>query len=388
MGLQYISTMTARKLPWLIAIMLLISGMLAAPAAQARVKLVALPDRADTFVRMDNPTATLIEEERVLTLQQGLNHIDFSWKGVSIDPDSIRLTPLTHPGEVVLLNVSYPPEEAALVWEINSKGAWEEKVRITYLLSYIDRIIAYKLVAAQDETKADFRNFLVLRNFSGEDFEKANFLMDYGEGVVGGLLHEETKQLLYLQKDQLPVTKVWTFDSALLPWDPEEVQGNVGIPVTYHIKNAKENSLGEYTLWGGKVRVFQNDGHGGTIILGEDNIDLVPVGEEMKVQIGDSRDLVVTQRKMSEKKINVRRNKDSDVIMYDSEEVITAKAENFKDQPAVLTIIQHIPGQWDMKDCNLPYERKDLETLEFQVKLPARGQQELTMHYYRRNIRP
>ena len=388
MGLHCIMTTTKRKLPLILAAVLLITGLLAAPAAQARVKLVALPDRGETFIRMDNPNSTLIEEERVLTLQQGVNHIDFSWKGVSIDPDSIRLTPLSHPQDVVLLNVSYPPEEASLVWEISSQGAWEEKVRISYLLSYIDRVIAYKLVANQDETKVDFRNFLVLRNFSGEDFENANFLMDYGEGVKDGLRHEETRQVLFLQKDQLPVTKVWTFDSALLPWDPEEVQGNVGIPVTYHIKNTKDNGLGEYALWGGKVRVFQNDGHGGTIILGEDKIGMVPVGEEMKVYIGDSRDLVVTQRKMSEKKINVRRNKDNRVIMYDSEETVVAKAENFKDQPAELTIIEHIPDQWDMKDCNLPYERKDVSTLEFKVNLPARGKQELTMHYYRRNIRP
>jgi hypothetical protein len=46
--------------------------------AQARIKLVALPERADTVIRLDNPRATLIEEERVLTLQQGLNKVDFS----------------------------------------------------------------------------------------------------------------------------------------------------------------------------------------------------------------------------------------------------------------------------------------------------------------------
>jgi hypothetical protein len=46
-------------------------------AASARIKLVALPERAATVIRLDNPQATLIEEERVLTLQQGLNKVDF-----------------------------------------------------------------------------------------------------------------------------------------------------------------------------------------------------------------------------------------------------------------------------------------------------------------------
>nr|MBP8304281.1 hypothetical protein [Phycisphaerae bacterium] len=73
-----------------------------ASLAQARIKLVALPERQATVIRLDNPAATLIEEERVLTLQKGVNQVDFSWKGVSIDVDSIRLVALDHPGQVRL----------------------------------------------------------------------------------------------------------------------------------------------------------------------------------------------------------------------------------------------------------------------------------------------
>ena len=39
--------------------------------AQARTTLVALPERDATVIRLDNPMATLIEEERQLTLQKG-----------------------------------------------------------------------------------------------------------------------------------------------------------------------------------------------------------------------------------------------------------------------------------------------------------------------------
>jgi len=146
--------------------------------AQARIKLVALPERAATVIRLDNPKATLIEEERVLTLQKGLNKVDFSWKGVQIDEDSIRLEPLEHPGEVTLLSISYPPGEAALVWEISSEGDFAETVRISYLLSNIDRLITYKAVANKAETFVDLKSYLVLRNFSGEDFDKARVLLD------------------------------------------------------------------------------------------------------------------------------------------------------------------------------------------------------------------
>ncbi|GAF89945.1 unnamed protein product, partial [marine sediment metagenome] len=151
----------------------------------------------------------------------------------------------------------------------------------------------------------------------------------------------------------------------------------------------------EFALWGGKARLFQDDGHESTIFLGEDVTALVPVGEKMELYIGDSRDIVVTQRKMRDTRINIRRNNDRSpkVVLYDTDEIINAKIENFKDSPAELTMIQHIPGQWDMKKCNMKYKKKDANTLEFEIKLPARtpdgpATKELTMNYNRRNIRP
>jgi len=375
----------------LIMIMLLFAVV---TAANARIKLVALPERADTVIRLDNPNWTLIEEERVLTLQAGLNKVDFSWKGVSIDSDSIRLAVLNHPQNVKLLNVSYPPNEAALVWEIASDSDYAETVRISYLLRNIDRLITYKAVADKDETAVDLKSYLVLRNFSGEDFDLANVLLDYGQAFQQGIKHEETKQMLFLDSPKVPIEKIWTFDAAQLPWDPEKLENkNVGIPVSYRILNDAKSGLGKFALWDGKARIFQDDGQNSTIFLGEDRTAQVPVGEKTELYIGDSRDIVVTQRKMTDSRINLTKNKKEQTVLFDTNEVITAKIENFKDKPAVLTMLQHIPGQWDMENCNMEYTKKDSETLEFEIKLPARtakgpAVEELKMHYHRRNVRP
>jgi hypothetical protein len=281
-------------------------------------------------------------------------------------------------------------------------------------LSNIDRLITYKAIADKPETYVDLKSYLVLRNFSGEDFDRAKVLLDYGEAFEQGIDHEETKQMLFLNAPKVPITKVWTFDADKLPWDPEKLENrNVGIPVSYRIVNAQASpsatprreakngpapdssirGLGEFALWGGKARIFQDDGHGSTIFLGEDVTDLVPVGEKTELYIGDSRDIVVTQRKMTDNRINLRKNNENQVILYDTDEVITAKIENFKDGPAVLTVIEHIPGQWDMEKCNMEYKKKDANTLEFEIELPARTEKgpavkELTMHYHRRNVRP
>jgi len=392
--------MNGKRIKLMAIVLLLSSGAI----SQARIKLVALPERAATVIRLDNPQATLIEEERVLTLQKGLNKVDFSWKGVSIDSDSIRLQAIDHPKQVTLLSVSYPPNEAALVWDISSDSDYAETVRISYLLSNIDRLITYKAVADKPETFVDLKSYLILRNFSGEDFDKARVLLDYGEAFEQGIDHEETKQLLFLKSPKVPITKVWKFDAAVQVWDPEKLENqNVGIPVSYRIVNDAKSGLGKFALWGGKGRLFQDDGHESTIFLGEDMTTLVPVGEKMELYIGDSRDIVVTQRKMTDAQINIRRNNGNvQIVLYDTDEEITAKIENFKDGPAVLTMIQHVPGQWDMERCTLDgkvlnlgtdYKKKDANTLEFEITLPARTEagpavKELKMHYHRRNVRP
>jgi len=377
--------MSIRRRTSIIMLLLIVAG--GVTNARARIKLVALPERADAIIRLDNPNATLIEEERTLTLQKGVNKVDFSWNGVSINVDSIRLTPVSGPGTVTLLNVSYPPGEAALVWEIACTEASEQTVRISYLLSNIDRLVAYKALANKAETEVALKSYLVLRNFSGEDFSKARVQLDYGEAFEESIQHEETKRLLFFEKASVPIRKIWKWDSRKQPWDPEKQHTNVGIPVYYSITNSAAVGLGAYALWGGKVRVFQDDGSNGSIFLGEDDVPLTPVGEAMEVYIGDSRDIVVTQRKMREKKINIRRNSSGDIVLYDTDEIITAKIENFKDTPAVLTMTQHIPGQWDMVKCNLDYRHKDAETLEFMISLPPGGKRDLNMHYHRRNLR-
>lgn len=355
--------------------------------AFARIKLVALPERAASIVRLDNPHFTLVEEERDLLLQKGANQIDFSWKAVAIDPDSIRLAVL-EPKGVNLISVSYPPNEAALVWQLYTPNACTARCRISYLLSNIDRLVTYEGVAEKDESKIDMNSYVVLRNFSGEDFVNTKVQLDYGESFTKSVENEETKRMLFLAKSGLPIEKTWKWDSAVKAWEPQKEQQNVGIPVYYTIWNTKEKGLGENALWGGKARVFQKDGHGSTIFLGEDQESLTPVGEKMEVYIGDSRDIVVTQRWQTREQINLKRNVDNAIVLYDMHERIEAKIENFKDSPAVLIVTQHIPGEWDMTECSHKYELKDSGTLEFRIELKAKEKVTLMMDYIRRNLRP
>ncbi len=355
--------------------------------AEGRIKLTALPQREETIIRLDNPHATLVEEERILTLQAGINQVDFSWRGVHISPDSICIRILSHPDKVILLSISYPPDEDALTWQIFSTEALEERVRISYLLGGINSLMTYKAIASKDETIVNMESFLVLQNFSGEDFSQINVQLEYGKTFEQAIQYEETKKMSFLSYYNLPITKKLIFDTAELPWEPAQLSENVGIPVYYVIKNNKNSNLGASALRGGKVRIFQNDDHKGHIFLGEDETPFTPIDKEIKLYIGNSRDVVVTQYKMKDKKINIRTNTRREIILYDTDEVINVKVENFKDKPASLTLIEHIPNQWDMEKTTHKYEKTDATTIKFELMIPANGEEKVEFQYHRRNLR-
>jgi hypothetical protein len=290
--------------------------------------------------------------------------------------------------KIALLNVSYPPNEGALVWQLNAPEAFNARVRISYLLKNIDRLVTYKGVAEQDESQLDLESYLILRNFSGEDFNSTKILLDYGQAFEKSVKNEETKQLLFIQKPGLPIRKTYKWNAREKPWDPKQLSENVGIPLFYTLYNTAEKGLGGNALWGGKARVFQKDGHGSTIFLGEDTVGFTPVGDKMELYIGDSRDIVVIQKKMVDRMVNVRRNKSSDIVLYDNEERIETVVENFKDKPGTIVLTEYIPGEWAMESNSHPYELKNHETLEFSLELKSKEKVTLNLHYFRKNLRP
>jgi len=348
---------------------------------EARIKLVALPERARVVVSLNNPEATLVEEERLITLQKGVNKVDFSWRGVNIDSTSIQARMLSHGDNVTILNTSYPPNENALIWEINSNEAQEERVRISYLLSGLTREVTYKAVAEPNETALTLRNYLRLRNESGEDLSNAEIGIGYGSDFKKTIENGETLEMLSERIEALRINKILTWDAATLPWDPEYEKKTVGIPLSYVIKNDKESKLGLHTMLPGKVRIFiktkeQPEKQGGPVgegvaFTGEDWAQLTPVDREMKLYIGQSRDVKVTQRKTRDDRTNIRRNSGNTVVVNDTDELYKIEVENFKKQPIDLVLVEHIPGYWKMVESSHKFEKKDAFTIEYRLALPA-----------------
>src|ERR1051325_7007922 len=354
---------------------LVVAGLLTGSAAHARIKLVALPERARVVVSLNNPDATLIEEERIVTLQKGVNKVDFSWRGVNIDGTSIQVRPLSHPGDVKVLNTSYPPNENALVWEMSSPEAQEERVRISYLLSGLTREVTYRAVSEPTEKAMTLRNYLRLHNNSGEDLTEAEVSVGYGASFKKTIAHEEVLEMLSERVADLPIKKVLTWDAANLPWDPEYQKNTVGIPLSYVVTNDKPSKLGTHTMLPGKVRIFirtkdqptkeGEQANEGVAFTGEDGAQLTPVDREMKLYIGQTRDVKVTQRKTKDDKTNIRRNNQSNVVLHDTDEIYKIEIENFKKEPVNLTLVEHVPGYWKMvENSHAPqFQKRDAFTL-------------------------
>ena len=346
-------------------------------ALHARTSLVSLPSRQDVAMRLENLKTTLVQEKRILTLKKGINKIDFSWQNVMIDPESILLQTLSNPKTISILSVSYPPGEAALVWDIHSPVDLEEEVIISYLLANIDGIVTYQAVSDPVEQTIDLKSFLILRNFSGENFDKITTYLDNKSPFITTISHLETKRILVSQKQNIPIQKKYTWDALKMPHEPEKSKTAVGIPTSYELKTA---------FLKGKVRLFQDDRQGGTLFLGEDMSQFTPKGDTSNLRIGDSRDIVVTQHRIDTKRSNIKRNTKNNIQIYD--EIIKDKIimENLKDAPVTLSLIETIPGQWEPVDISMDYTLKDHKTLIFNVTLLAKEKKTLNMHYRVLNI--
>ncbi|HZZ72790.1 MAG TPA: hypothetical protein VFE24_11095 [Pirellulales bacterium] len=360
-------------------------------AALARVKLITLPVRERVEIELDNPNATLVEEERMVPLVKGENQVDFSWANTQINPDTIVFRVLA-PGEgkkldVKVLSVSYPPNEAALIWSVSSSGSGSARVRISYLLGNLSKSFNYRAVASRDEKTLVLSQYMRLQNFANEEFGSTELWAGFGKSFLKPIGLNETKEMLVKKFEQVPIRKTYTCNPVEFGY-LDQPQNKLRIPMHYVIRNNKDNHLGESPLPYGKVRIFieggAKDKDGSTAFLGEDWGHFTPLDDEMKLYLGVAQDIVV--RRTIEKNLAVRQSGN----LFNQEVIVKYEIENFKDQPVMLDVVEnlrHIRSetrgdnardvQWQLNKettftDGVDQEHSTSEQLTFHVKLPAR----------------
>ena len=376
-----------------------LSVLLAAPAF-GRIKLITLPVRERVEVQLDHPSATLVEEERIVPLVQGVNQVDFSWANTQIDPNTIVFR-VVGPGEganleAKVLSVSYPPNEAALVWAVGASASGSARVRISYLLGNLSKSFNYRAVAANDESTLTLSQYIRLQNFANEEFGSSGLWAGFGKHFLKPIGLNETKELLMERFREVPIRKTYTCNPAEFDY-LDRPQNKLRVPMHYELKNTKAGNLGAAPLPFGKVRIFQDDGKGGTAFLGEDWGQFTPVDDEMRLYLGVAQDIVVKRTIEKHEQKQVAGN------LYDYIIVIKYEIENFKDRPVTLDVaesLRHIRSetghenprdvQWEVGpdttfEGGPDPEKTTLDRVMFHAKLPARaadGKAEKVVHKF------
>lgn len=367
--------------------------------AQARVKLITLPVRERVEVQLDNASATLVEEERIVPLVKGENQVDFSWANTQIDPNTIVFRVVAPVGDkpldVKVLSVSYPPGEAALIWAVGSSDSGSARVRISYLLGNLSKSFNYRAVAAKDEKSLVLSEYMRLQNFANEEFGSTNLFAGYGKSFLKPIGLNETKEMLVQKFEKVPVKKTYTCNPAEHGY-LDQPQNKLRVPMHYVLKNDKPNGLGAHPLPYGKVRIFiDGGGEGGTAFLGEDWGRFTPIDDEMKLYLGVAQDVVVKRTIEKNERKPVSGN------VFNQEVILKYEVENFKDQAVTLDLVENLrhvrnevrgdPGrdvEWELlKETTfaggLDKERSTFDQVTFHAALPARakdGKAEKIMH--------
>jgi len=363
------------------------------PAA-ARVKLATLPLREVVEIQLDNNAYTLVEEERIVPLLKsspttGNNMIDFSWSNTRIDKNSIQFRPIAivsgdsfrplkriPPGggaepvdEVNVVSVSYPPGENALVWEVYAHEACAVKVRVSYLIANLTRQFSYRALSDKDETSLVLRNFLEIRNYSGEDFGQAEVWAGFGDQFERQVGQAQEIKMLIHQFREVPIEKTFTFDWYTHGPLNQDKPFASKILMHFTLTNDERHGMGLFPLQPGKVRIFIDDGRNGEAFLGEDWASLTPLDEEMKLYLGEARDIVCTRTIEENVRHHIRGN------LHDQEVVIKYEIENYKDTAVSLQVVEQMnrigqeyfgnthgdmewePGNKTTRDITITYEQ-------------------------------
>jgi len=338
-------------------------------------------------IQLDNAQATLVEEERIVPLVKGENQVDFSWANTQIDPNTIVFRVIA-PGDgkqldAKVLSVSYPPNEAALVWAVGSSDSGSARVRISYLLGNLGKSFNYRAIASHDEKSLVLSQYMRLENFANEEFGSTNLWAGFGKEFLKPVGLNETKEMLMAKFEKVPVTKTYTCDVSEFGY-LDEPQKKLRVPMHYVLKNDKPNHLGAAPLPYGKVRIFIEGGKDQpTAFLGEDWGKFTPVDDEMRLYLGVAQDVVVKRTIEKKERHRVAGN------LYDYEVILKYEIENRKDQPITLDVgenlrqvrneirgdsgrdVQFELGEQTDLGATDP-EKSTFEKLLFHVSLPAR----------------
>jgi len=171
--------------------------------------------------------------------------------------------------------------------------------------------------------------------------------------------NNQSKQMPLFSNISTRVNKIYSYDAT---------EDEKHVKVRLKFKNIKRQGLG-MPLPAGKVRIFKKEADGGIELVGEDRITHTPIGEEVKLTVGNAFDLVAERSLLEHRRIS----------RTVSEEKIQIRLRNRKEEAVTVLVTEHLSGDWEILESSHDYSKKDAYTVEF--KIPVEKGKESTVEY-------
>ena len=310
-----------------------------------------------------------------------------------------------------------------LRWLLQAATTGKQQVELTYLTGGMSWTADYTVLLDKDNTKLDLNGWVTLSNTSGASFQNAQVKLVAGDvnrlpeaqafARDGGVamdavaaappqvaqreffeyqLYEinrrvtvadnETKQVEFVSGAGVPAHTFFVYNGGAAFYGygypiTDQYYGQSGVT---DVQNWLEFSTGDDSGLGadlpaGRIRVYQEDTDGAALLIGENQIDHTPKGEDVRIYLGNAFDLVGNHTQTNFQIIG------SNVI----EETYEIKLRNRKDDETVqIRVPEHLFrwSNWEILNASTDFTKLDSNTIEFRVDV-APGEEKVITYTVR-----
>lgn len=299
-------------------------------------------------------------------------------------------------------NIRDPVFSPYLQWEIKNNKAGKVKASLVYKLENVSWDAIYRLTI-NGQTEGELVVEGVIFNNSSKNYSNANInlvegiiskskakqINNYSEmamsrsivqkstptelgdyyiystGSIQNLTSRENITVGIYGPLNVNYDKIYVFENF------ERQKKDEPLKIEYTLSNTEKDGLG-IVLPAGKVDIYTNSNRGGFEFIGSDNIGQIPKGESSKIQAGYAFD-ITGKRKV----INYDRQRKSE------EAVIEVALNNSKSEIASVKVVEHINGDWVIRDPSHDYIKEDASTIHFLIDVEP-GKKEFITYTYRK----
>lgn len=148
-------------------------------------------------------------------------------------------------------------------------------------------------------------------------------------------------------------------------------EGRVPVEVQYTLTRRPRTTFGDLPLPAGTWRLYQSDDAGRLQLVGEASAGHNAPGQEIHLSAGTAFDLTATRVQTT---YQTRRDSLRTIATMEFRVTIASA----KDSASVVDVLEERAGEWSVVSSSIPAERLSSTRTRFRVRVPARGEAQLT----------